>query len=201
MLREARQRANVIIRELREKADVAAAEEGRRRLLEAEKDAAAEKDRLAALARPEPPAAADLAEGAWATVRGTGAKGQVAELDEDKGRARVVFGGVEVWVDLADLVPAAGPRKRGGVKISIEGDVRPSIKLIGYPVEEALLELAAYLDRAVAAQMPSVEIIHGHGTGRLREGIRQYLKTHAAVASYGPGPGGNEGVTVVRFHD
>ena len=79
--------------------------------------------------------------------------------------------------------------------------MRPSLKLIGYPVEEALLELTTYLDRAVAAQMTSVEIIHGHGTGRLRDGIRQFLRTHAAVASYGPGPGGNEGVTVARFRD
>ena len=201
VLREARQQANVIIRELREKADVAAAEEGRRKLLQAEKDAVEQKERLAARAGPEAAPAGDVAEGSWVTVRGTAAKGQVAEVDAAKGRARVRFGGVEAWVDLADLAPAAGRPKPGGVKISIEGDVRPSLKLIGYPVEEALLELATYLDRAVAAQMTSVEIIHGHGTGRLRDGIRQFLRTHAAVASYGPGPGGNEGVTVARFRD
>jgi DNA mismatch repair protein MutS2 len=87
------------------------------------------------------------------------------------------------------------------VKVSIEGDVPPSLNLIGRTVEEALLELATYLDRAVAAQLPSVEIIHGHGTGRLREGVRQFLRGHATVSSYGPGPGGNEGVTVARFRD
>jgi len=201
ILREARQQANLIIRELREKADVAAAEEGRRKLLQAEKDAAAEKERLAARAAAKVEPGADVAEGSWVAVRGTGAKGRVAEVNAAKGRARVLFGGVEAWVDLADLVPAAGRPKPGGVKISIEGDVRPSLNLIGYAVEEALLELATHLDRAVAAQMPSVEIIHGHGTGRLRDGIRQFLRTHDAVASYGPGPGGNEGVTVVRFRD
>ncbi len=201
IMREARQQANLIIRELREKADVAAAEEQRRKLLEAEKAAAAHRERLAARAEAGAEPAGAVAEGSWATVRGTATKGQIAEVDAARGRARVLFGGVEAWVDLADLVPADGRPKRGRVKVSIEGDVRPSLNLIGYAVEEALLELETYLDRAVAAQMPSVEIIHGHGTGRLRDGIRQFLRTHAAAASYGPGPGGNEGVTVVRFRD
>jgi DNA mismatch repair protein MutS2 len=201
IVREARRQANVIIRELREQADVAAAEEGRRKLLAAEKEAAVQEERLAArrTAEGEPPA--DVAEGSWVSVRGTATRGQVAEVDAANSRARVLFGGVEAWVDLADLVPAAGRSKRGGVKVSIEGDVPPSLNLIGRTVEEALLELATYLDRAVAAQLPSVEIIHGHGTGRLREGVRQFLRGHATVSSYGPGPGGNEGVTVARFRD
>ncbi len=199
IVREARREANVIIRELRATSDIAAAEEQRQRLLEAEKEATAQKERLAPRvpAGDEPSAA--INEGSWVTVRGTGTKGRVAEVDGAKRRARVRFGAVEAWVDLADLARAREPAKRGSVKVSLEAEVSPSLNLIGYNVEEALLELARYLDRAVAAQMPSVEIIHGHGTGRLREGIRQFLRTHAAVASYGPGAGGNEGVTVVRL--
>lgn len=199
IMREARQQASLIIRELRERADVAAAEEGRRKLLAAEKAAAAQKERVAARAEAGVEAADDVAENSWVSVRGTETGGRVAEVDRAKGRARVLFGAVEAWVDLADLAPAAARPKKGGVKVSIEGDVRPGLNVIGYGVENALLELATYLDRAVAAQLASVEIIHGHGTGRLRDGIRQFLRTHAAVASYGPGAGGNEGVTVVRF--
>jgi len=199
IMRDARRQATLIIRELRAKADVVAAEEQRRALLEAEKAAAAEQERLAERAAAETEAAAAVAEGSWVTVRGTETRGRVAEVDAAKGRARVVFGAVEAWVDFADLAAAAPRHKKGGVKISIEDGVRPSLNVIGYSVENALLELATYLDRAVAAQLPSVEIIHGYGTGRLRDGIRQFLRTHAAVASYGPGPGGNEGVTVVRF--
>ncbi len=201
IMREARREANVIIRELRAKADLAAAEENRQRLLEAEKEANAQKERHAPHVPPGDEPRAAINEGSWVTVRGTGTKGRVVEVDAAKGRARVRFGAVEAWVDLGDLAQAPEATRRGGVKVSLEAEVSPSLNLIGYNVEEALLELARYLDRAVAAQMPSVEIIHGHGTGRLREGIRQFLRTHAAVASYGPGAGGNEGVTVVRFRN
>jgi DNA mismatch repair protein MutS2 len=202
VLREARREASLIIGELRRQTETAAAEEARARLLAAEKKAAAEAERLAReIAPAAAPGGEPLAEGATVTVRGTGTRGEIAEIDGAKGRARVRFGGVEAWVDVADLVPAPGRRPSGTVKVSLEGDLSPRLHLLGATVEEAVGELARYLDRAVAAQLPSVEIIHGHGTGRLREGIRQYLRTHAAVDSYGPGAGGNEGVTIVRFRN
>jgi len=202
VLREARREASVIIAELRRQTEAAAAEEGRARLLAAEKKAAAEAERLAREAAPAAEGGGEsLTEGATVTVRGTGTRGEIAEIDAAKGRARVRFGGVEAWVDVADLVPAPRRRASGSVKVSLEGDLSPHLHLLGATVEEAIVELARYLDRAVAAQLPSVEIIHGHGTGRLREGIRQYLRTHPAVASYGPGAGGNEGVTIVRFRN
>jgi len=201
ILREARRQANLIIRELREKADVAAAEQHRQTLLEAEKAAAAEAERLAARAAPEGESGGAIVAGSWVKVRGTATTGQVAEVDDARGRARVVFGGVEAWVDLGDVSPAAGKKAKGRAKVSLEADVSPSLNLIGYSVEDAILELGRYLDRAIAARFESVEIIHGHGTGRLRDGIRNYLRTYAAAASYGPGPRGNEGVTVVRFRD
>ena len=201
ILREARRQANLIIRELREKADVAAAEQQRQTLLEAEKAAAAEAERLAAHAAPGEESGEEIVPGSWVKVRGTATTGQVAEVDEGRGRARVVFGGVEAWVDLGDVSPAPGKKAKGRAKVSLEADVSPSLNLIGYSVEDAILELGRYLDRAIAARFESVEIIHGHGTGRLRDGIRNYLRTYAAAASYGPGAGGNEGVTVVRFRD
>jgi DNA mismatch repair protein MutS2 len=201
VLRDARRQANLIIRELRRKADVAAAEEQRRRLLEAEKAAAAEAERLAARAAPEDEAGGEILAGSWVKVRGTATRGQVAEVDDSRRRARVVFGGVEAWVDLDDIRPAAGKAPRGRATVSVDTELSPALNLIGYSVEDAILELGRYLDRAIVARLTSVDVIHGHGTGRLRDGIRQYLRTHAAVASYGPGPRGNEGVTVVRFRD
>jgi DNA mismatch repair protein MutS2 len=201
VLREARRQANLVIRELRHKADVAAAEAQRERLLETEKAAAAEAERLAAGAAPETEAAGEIVAGARVKVRGTATAGQVAEVDAARRRARVTFGGVEAWVDLGDLLPSAGKARGGRAAVPAAADVPPSLNLIGYTVEEALLELGRYLDRAGRAALPGVEIIHGHGTGRLRDGIRQYLRTHEAVASYGPGPRGNEGVTLVRFRD
>ncbi len=199
ILREARRHANVIIRELKEKADLAAAEEIRRRLLADEQAAAAESERLAAEVPGEPFAGEEIAAGSWVTVRGTKTKGTVSEMDEARGRARVRFGAVDVWVDFTDLAPAAPPARRPGVKTPAGPEVAPSVNLIGKTVEEALMELGPYLERAALARLPSVEIIHGHGTGRLRGAVRQFLRDHPLVASYGAGPGGNEGVTVAHL--
>jgi DNA mismatch repair protein MutS2 len=198
VLREARRQAALIIRELRERADVAGAEELRRQLLAAERDAAAARELLAA---EQPPAetAADLVPGQWALVRGTKTRGEVLEVTAASRRAKLRFGGVEVWVDYDDLTPAAPPGKRGTLKTPGDGDVSATLNLIGFRVEDALLELERYLDRAVLAHLPSVEIVHGFGTGRLRDGVRRYLRTHAAVASFGPGAAGNEGSTVAKL--
>jgi len=199
VLREARRQANIIIRELRQQQDVAAAEELRRQLLEGEKDAAARREREAAAGGAEAGRPGDLTAGSWVSVRGAKARGQVVEVDEGHGRARVRFGGVEVWVAGADLTPASPPDRKGGLAVKGDDNVPPSLNLIGATVEEAMVELARYLDRAVVARLPSVEIIHGHGTGRLRAGVRQYLRSHPAVASHGPGAGNNEGVTVAQL--
>ncbi len=199
VLRDARRQANVIIREIRARADVADAEELQRRLLAAEKAAAAERERLSAQSADETPAATEIAAGDWVTVRGTKTKGKVVEVAVARRQARVRFGGVDAWVNLGDLTSAKEPGRKGTIKIKTAGDVAPTLNVIGSTVEEAVTELGAYLERAVVAGLPSVEVIHGHGTGRLREGLRNYLRSHGAVASFGPGAGGNEGVTVVRL--
>ena len=60
-----------------------------------------------------------------------------------------------------------------------------------------------YLDRAVRAALPFSRIIHGKGTGVLRQAIRNALKKHPLVASFETGleGEGGDGVTVVKFKD
>jgi DNA mismatch repair protein MutS2 len=75
------------------------------------------------------------------------------------------------------------------------------INLIGVRVEPALEQLDSYLDRALLASRRQVRVIHGHGTGRLRQAIREHLRSHPAVAELRPGEpdeGGN-GATVVTL--
>ena len=60
-----------------------------------------------------------------------------------------------------------------------------------------------YLDNAYMARLPWVRVIHGKGTGALRDAIREELKHHALVGEFragGPGEGG-DGVTVVKLVD
>ena len=70
--------------------------------------------------------------------------------------------------------------------------------LRGQRVEEILPRLDKYLDDAFLASLPSVRIIHGKGTGTLREAVRQRLRDHALVKSQRPGEQGEggQGVTI-----
>jgi len=68
-------------------------------------------------------------------------------------------------------------------------------------LDEALLRLDEYLDDAFMAGIPFVRVVHGKGTGTLRQAVREYLAKHSLVKSYRPGAygeGGN-GVTMVEL--
>ncbi len=76
-----------------------------------------------------------------------------------------------------------------------------SLQLRGQRVEEALIELGRYLDKAYLARFPEVRIVHGKGTGTLRRVVRQELEKHPLVASHRPGhpEEGGDGVTVAEL--
>jgi DNA mismatch repair protein MutS2 len=64
-----------------------------------------------------------------------------------------------------------------------------------------LVELDRYLDTAYLAGLPFARIIHGKGTGVLRQAVREELRSHPLVTDFRPGESseGGEGVTVVRM--
>jgi DNA mismatch repair protein MutS2 len=68
-------------------------------------------------------------------------------------------------------------------------------------VEEALPELERYLDAAYLSGLPWVRIIHGKGTGKLRQGVRAHLRASPVVKSHESGQEGEggDGVTVVKL--
>ena len=73
-----------------------------------------------------------------------------------------------------------------------------SIDLHGMTVPEALAALPVFLDRAIRADLPRVEIIHGISGGRLRAAVRRYLAEAPAVTSAAPDDR-NPGVTIAYF--
>jgi DNA mismatch repair protein MutS2 len=86
----------------------------------------------------------------------------------------------------------------GGARVEspgIEFDMR------GARVEEGLENLERYLDTAYMARLPWVRIIHGKGTGVLRDAVRQMLRTHPVVSDYrvGEGSEGGDGVTIAKL--
>lgn len=77
-----------------------------------------------------------------------------------------------------------------------------TLDLRGCRVEEALDEVENYLDKASLANLTPVYIIHGHGTGALKEAVRDFLSTSPYVAKYRPGEDseGGDGVSVVDIN-
>jgi DNA mismatch repair protein MutS2 len=101
--------------------------------------------------------------------------------------------------------PLGAARKQIGVHVSVTSAntdaMRMEINLIGRTVDEATDELEKYLDRAFLAGLPKVRVIHGHGAGILRRGVREFLKKHPHVAGIEEAPQneGGQGATLVEL--
>lgn len=82
-----------------------------------------------------------------------------------------------------------------------DADVKLELDLRGERYEAALLRVEKYIDDALLSNYPRVSIIHGKGTGALRQGVQEYLRNHRSVKKirFGEAGEGGSGVTVVEF--
>jgi DNA mismatch repair protein MutS2 len=134
-------------------------------------------------------------------------KAYVLSEPDSKGEVMVQVGIMKINVSLDKLVKDLKPKKEarstGTTKITKEKStsISSSIDLRGQYLEEALYNIDKYLDDAFLAGLDKVMIIHGKGTGILREGIQSELKKHHHVKSIRPGDfsEGGSGVTVVEM--
>lgn len=85
--------------------------------------------------------------------------------------------------------------------MSKSSSIHPEINLIGKTVDEALPLLDKYLDDAYLSHLPQVTIIHGRGTGALKNAVHGHLKKTKYVKAYRIGAfgEGDHGVTIVEF--
>lgn len=144
-------------------------------------------------------------EGDHVRIEATGAQGRLVELRDE--RAVVDIGGVRIRVAAADLIvvpqPVAPPAARTlrGTWAVADFDAASEVDLRGMRADEAVSRLQPALDAAIQAALPSLRIIHGKGTGALREVVADVLRADSRIRSYraaGVGEGGT-GVTVVEF--
>lgn len=126
---------------------------------------------------------------------------RLAEL-ELAGQPLAEASAVPKGAEKGESAPASNSGSSGG-KVGDSLPVSPGMELDlrGQRAEDALDVLDRYLDSAYMAGMPFVRIIHGKGTGRLREVIRAALAQHPQVKSFEAGGDkeGGEGVTVIKF--
>jgi DNA mismatch repair protein MutS2 len=101
---------------------------------------------------------------------------------------------------------ARPPRAHGAVNVGaaprLAGAARELV-VIGATVDQALARAEKFLDDALLTDERRLRVVHGHGTGRLREALRAYFREHALVASVAPAPDteGGEGATIVELKE
>ncbi len=134
-------------------------------------------------------------------------KGQVLQKPDNNNEVLIQAGIMKVNVPISEIRLIDETRRPDHFEKTIKGslglqkavNLRSEIDLRGKLVEEAIEELDKYLDDAVITGINQVSVIHGKGTGALRAGIHQFLKTHPHVKAYRLGEygEGDTGVTIV----
>ena len=143
-----------------------------------------------------------------------GMRGIVNSLPDARGNLFVQCGIMRSNVNINDLIlipdePTITKSKTsqktnaGKIKMSKTYNISPEINLLGKTVDEALSALDKYLDDAYLAHLKSVRIVHGKGTGALRNAVAQHLRRTKYVDSFRLGEfgEGDAGVTIAVFKE
>lgn len=227
ILQKAREEASAILREAKETADdairklnkanaagmsVAELEKQRQRI----KDNINKVDKGRALKSQAPARqhkASDFHIGDRVHVASLNLDGTVHTLPNQKGELNVTIGIMNYNVNMSDLTiieEASEMRKLkqkssgiGKLKMNKTASISPEINLIGMTSDEAIMTLDKYLDDAFLSHISPVRIVHGKGSGVLRNAVHNYLKRQKHVKSFRLGSfgEGDYGVTIVEFKD
>ncbi|MGA7304816.1 MAG: Smr/MutS family protein [Rhodothermales bacterium] len=205
LLKEANRAIENTIREIKEsQAEKTKTKEARERLGTFQKEVNARKPKAAeAVKAPKPAATNDrpLEPGDSVVLDGGSAIGEILRLEDDE--AVVAFELAQMHVDSSRLERVNRPKKTRQVRAVATMEpslhITPRLDLRGYRVADALPAVEKYLDEAIRAGLRRVEILHGTGTGALRDAIRGHLRSMNVVSSIEEAPidQGGAGVTYV----
>ncbi len=152
--------------------------------------------------------AGEITVGMGVEIASTGFKGTIAALPDGKGNVSVQCGIMNYKTNISDLVPAetevpAKDKKRAsGMRgLSHAQTISPELNIIGLTVDDGLARLWEYLDDAYMSHLGEVRIVHGKGTGKLRDAVQRELKKIKYVKSFRQGEygEGDAGVTIVKL--
>jgi DNA mismatch repair protein MutS2 len=172
-------------------------------LSEAEKKNQAERAERKAMPLPR-----DLKVGDSVEIVATRTKGTVLSLPDKDGKLMVQAGILKITVKKEELqllsleTPKAKPQKQAvSMKMAAPTSRGMELDLRGQSGDEAIMELDRFLDNATRLRLETVTVIHGKGTGVLRQRVQAHLKGHPQVRSYRLGVygEGENGVTVVTM--
>jgi DNA mismatch repair protein MutS2 len=208
--REAHGQVAAVIRDLQRGGSARDAAHARERLLAMEEKTREAEARHAAEPAPAPGAPMDWQRarpGDAVVVAGAG-PATLDALPDKRGRAAVRVGSARMQVP-AERVRAAAPGESARPKPAPAPPPPPAAggtarcDLRGLRVDEALDRVTEALDRAAGEGRDRLEIVHGHGTGALRDAVREHLRASPYGVGFAPGTAeeGGDGVTVVTLRD
>jgi DNA mismatch repair protein MutS2 len=158
---------------------------------------------------PTPQAPRPLQVGDSVMVRSVGLRGEIVALDEEEREATVQVGGFRMNVGLSELSREKGaspaqPRYEAKaertVRLPVVPDVSMTFDMRGWRAHEVADRLDRYLNDAYLAGLHEVRLIHGKGSGALRQVVRDLLQSHPLVSSFGHGGrDGGDGVTIAKL--
>jgi len=150
---------------------------------------------------------AELAPGSRVRVNSLGFEGEILE-GPSKGSVRVLAGGLKLWVPVSDVgrpsgktekiakPSGAGWAKRESAPLVQSAPLRTddvTLDLRGHRVEAALADLDRFIDGLLLRREPGGYVLHGHGTGAMKEAVRAHLAGHPVVSSSRPAEKGEGG--------
>jgi DNA mismatch repair protein MutS2 len=133
--------------------------------------------------------------------------GKVVAFQQKKGEAEVQVGSLHMHLPLKDLLIIGMPQpQESKTKLKVIRSSTPTapqleLNVLGLTVDEALIEVDQFIDRAVTDNLSVIKVIHGNGTGALKNAIAQHLKRHRNVESFRLGKygEGESGVTIITL--
>ncbi|MEG8947417.1 endonuclease MutS2 [Rosettibacter firmus] len=147
---------------------------------------------------------AELKIGDYASIKGTTSVGIIEELDKDKDKAVLTIGSIKIKAKYSELIPAKKseidyPQTRNFKVDTNEINYRLDIR--GKRAEEAELEIIKFLDNANMIGLEKVEILHGKGTGALKQLVKNILSNYRGIKNYYYAniEYGGDGITIVEF--
>lgn len=149
---------------------------------------------------------ADAVPGTYVHIRSMNLDGTITVRPDSKGNVSVQCGIITSKVNIKDLCKAnppeeTKPKNAAKLNISKSSNISQEINVIGLTVDDAVSRVDKYLDDAYLCHLSKVRIVHGKGTGALRNGIHSFLRGCSYVSSYelAAHGEGDAGVTVVTF--
>ena len=210
IIKRAKEKAESIISDLKERQRLSDREiqEARSQLREERKDIKSERNQLVAENNPtqEIP---DLEEGDQVKIKNVNKTGEVVSVNQDKEEAVVQAGIMKVTADLKELEKVEKKKSKSSsgkvnisrVKQQKAQNISPKLDLRGMRAVDAKDKLLKYLDDVILSNLNQIEIVHGKGTGVLREVVDETLDGYPSIKNYrlGKPKEGGSGVTIAKL--